>query len=170
MTARGSHAHEAVAQQCPISCLRLPLEVYRPLTRARGNLMTVGDLLRLDRQQLKDIRGLGPGRVHQITEALTAAGFSPSDAPKAPAAPHEHEAVTRDCPISCLRLSTRARNALTYAPSNPRTVGDVLRLFDRRQIRYVRGLGPQRIREITLALASAGFLAGQDHGSCGEEE
>lgn len=127
----------------------------------------IGDVLALlRRQQLGDIRGLGPLRIREITAALTVAGFSLGPE-GATARPDEHEGVTEECPISCLRLSTRAHNALTYDPSNPKTIGDVLRLLERRQIQDIRGLGPQRIDEITAALVLAGFSIRQDHGFCG---
>ena len=43
----------------------------------------------------------------------------------------------------------------------PRTVGDVMDLYSRRQLRKIRGLGPRRVSEIEAALVLAGLnLAG----------
>jgi hypothetical protein len=43
----------------------------------------------------------------------------------------------------------------------PRTVGDVVGLYTRRQLRKIRGIGPRRVSEIEAALVLAGLdLAG----------
>jgi hypothetical protein len=80
--------------------------------------------------------------------------------------PH-HGAVTRDCLVECLLtvLSMNSFNALTRADgapfAEPRTVGDVIDLYTRRQLRKIRGLGRRRISEIEAALVLAGLnLAG----------
>lgn len=75
------------------------------------------------------------------------------------AVPH-HGPVSPDCPVECLLtvLSLTSFNppARTYeAPfGSPRTVGDVIELHDRRQI---RGLGRRRLSEIEAALVFAGL-------------
>lgn len=80
--------------------------------------------------------------------------------------PH-HGPVTRDCPVECLLtvLSMNSFNPLTRADSapfaEPRTVGDVVDLYTRSQLRKIRGLGPRRVSEIEAALVLAGLnLAG----------
>jgi hypothetical protein len=80
--------------------------------------------------------------------------------------PH-HGPVTRDCPVECLLtvLSRNSFNPLTRADdapfAEPRTVGDVIDLYTRRQLRKIRGLGPRRVSEIEAALVLAGLnLAG----------
>jgi hypothetical protein len=80
--------------------------------------------------------------------------------------PH-HGPVTRDCPVECLLtvLSMNSFNPLTRADgapfAEPRTVGDVIDLCTRRQLRKIRGLGPRRASEIEAALVLAGLnLAG----------
>jgi hypothetical protein len=76
--------------------------------------------------------------------------------------PH-HGPVTRDCPVECLLtvLSMNSFNPLTRAYDAPRTVGDVIDLYTRRQLRKIRGLGPRRVSEIEAALVLAGLnLAG----------
>ena len=80
--------------------------------------------------------------------------------------PH-HGPVTRDCPVECLLtvLSRNSFNPLTRAYdapfAEPRTVGDVVDLCTRRQLRKIRGLGPRRVSEIEAALVLAGLnLAG----------
>jgi hypothetical protein len=76
--------------------------------------------------------------------------------------PH-HGPVTRDCPVECLLtvLSMNSFNPLTRADdapfAEPRTVGDVVDLYTRRQLRKIRGLGRRRISEIEAALVLAGL-------------
>ena len=80
--------------------------------------------------------------------------------------PH-HGPVTPDCPVECLLtvLSMHSFNPLTRADNapfaEPRTVGDVVDLYARRQLRKIRGIGPRRVSEIEAALVLAGLnLAG----------
>jgi hypothetical protein len=80
--------------------------------------------------------------------------------------PH-HGPVTPDCPVECLLtvLSLNSFNPLTRADDapfgEPRTVGDVVDLYTRRQLRQIRGVGPRRVSEIEAALVLAGLnLAG----------
>ena len=80
--------------------------------------------------------------------------------------PH-HGPVTPDCPVECLLtvLSLNSFNPLARAYdapfAEPRTVGDVMDLYTRRQLRKIRGLGPRRVSEIEAALVLAGLnLAG----------
>ena len=78
------------------------------------------------------------------------------------AVPH-HGPVTPGCPVECLLtvLSLNSFNPLARADSapfgEPCTVGDVVRLYARRQLRKIRGLGPRRISEIEAALVLAGL-------------
>ena len=95
-------------------------------------------------------------------EALTAPGSR---------VPH-HGPVTRDCPVECLLtvLSRNSFNPLTRAYdapfAEPRTVGDVVDLYTRSQLRKIRGLGPRRVSEIEAALVLAGLnLAGHQKRS-----
>ena len=82
--------------------------------------------------------------------------------------PH-HGPVTRDCPVECLLtvLSMNSFNALTRADgapfAEPRTVGDVIDLYTRRQLRKIRGLGPRRVSEIEAALVLAGLNLADPH-------
>jgi len=75
--------------------------------------------------------------------------------------PH-HGPVTPECPVECLLtvLSLNSFNPLTRAYDapfgEPRTVGDVMDLYTRRQLRKIRGVGPRRISEIEAALVLAG--------------
>jgi len=78
-----------------------------------------------------------------------------------------HGPVTPDCPVECLLtvLSLNSFNPLTRAYdapfAEPRTVGDVMDLYTRHQLRKIRGLGPRRVSEIEAALVLAGLnLAG----------
>ena len=80
--------------------------------------------------------------------------------------PH-HGQVTPDCPVECLLtvLSLNSFNPLARAYdapfAEPRTVGDVMDLYTRHQLREIRGLGPRRVSEIEAALVLAGLnLAG----------
>lgn len=80
--------------------------------------------------------------------------------------PH-HGAITPECPVECLLmvLSLNSFNPLTRAYdapfAEPRTVGDVMDLYTRRQLRKIRGVGPRRVSEIEAALVLAGLnLAG----------
>jgi hypothetical protein len=76
--------------------------------------------------------------------------------------PH-HGPVSPDCPVECLLtvLSLMAFNRLAYAHdapfSPPHTVGDVMNLYTRRQLRKIRSLGSRRISEIEAALVLAGL-------------
>jgi hypothetical protein len=78
------------------------------------------------------------------------------------AIPH-HGPVTPRCPVECLLtvLSLNAFNPLTRtdgAPfGEPCTVGDVVTLYARGQLRKIRGLGPRRVSEIEAALVLAGL-------------
>lgn len=80
--------------------------------------------------------------------------------------PH-HGPVIPDCPVECLLtvLSLKCFNPLSRAYDapfdEPRTVGDVMDLYTRRQLRKIRGIGPRRVSEIEAALVFAGLdLAG----------
>jgi len=80
--------------------------------------------------------------------------------------PH-HGPVTPECPVECLLtvLPFHSFNPLARAYDapfdEPRTVGDVVDLCTRRQLREIRGIGPRRDSEIEAALALAGLdLAG----------
>jgi hypothetical protein len=70
--------------------------------------------------------------------------------------PH-HGPVRPDCPVECLLsvLSMRSFNPLSWAQDAPfdppRTVGDVMDLYTRHQLRMIRGLGPRRTSEIEAA-------------------
>jgi hypothetical protein len=76
--------------------------------------------------------------------------------------PH-HGPVTPECPVECLLtvLSLNSFNPLTRAYDapfdEPRTVGDVMDLCTRRQLRKIRGVGPRRVSEIEAALVLAGL-------------
>jgi hypothetical protein len=76
--------------------------------------------------------------------------------------PH-HGPVTPDCPVECLLtvLALNSFNPLARAYDapfdEPRTVGDVMDLYTRRQLRKIRGLGPRRVSEIEAALVLAGL-------------
>ena len=82
--------------------------------------------------------------------------------------PH-HGPVTRDCPVECLLtvLSMNSFNPLTRsdgAPSaEPRTVGDVVDLYTRSQLREIHGLGRRRVSEIEAALVLAGLNLADHH-------
>jgi len=79
--------------------------------------------------------------------------------------PH-HGPVTPDCPVECLLtvLSLKSFNPLARAYDapfdEPRTVGDVMGLYTRRQLREIRGIGPRRVSEIEAALVLAGLNLG----------
>jgi hypothetical protein len=85
-----------------------------------------------------------------------------------PTVPH-HGPVTRDCPIECLLtvpLSLMSYNRLWWASNPPHTVGDVLGLYVRNELRNIRGLGRRRIAEIGTVLIVAGFdLAGHEQAA-----
>jgi hypothetical protein len=76
--------------------------------------------------------------------------------------PH-HGPVTLGCPVECLLtvLSLNSFNPLARAYEapfrEPRTVGDVMDLYTRRQLHKIHGLGPRRISEIEAALVLAGL-------------
>jgi hypothetical protein len=80
--------------------------------------------------------------------------------------PH-HGPVSSDCPVECLLtvLSRMSFNRLTRAERAPfpppRTVGDVIDLYARGQLRKIGGLGRRRFSEIEAALVLAGLNLGQ---------
>jgi len=89
--------------------------------------------------------------------------------------PH-HGPVTQECPVECLLsvLSLNSFNPLTRADdapfAEPRTVGDVMDLCTRRQLRKIRGIGPRRVSEIEAALVLAGLnLAGHQQRPASQE-
>jgi hypothetical protein len=91
------------------------------------------------------------------------------------AVPH-HGPVSPDCPVECLLtvLSLTSFNPLAraydapFAP--PRTVGDVIELYNRRQVRKIRGLGRRRLSEIEAALVFAGLdLTGHQQQPANDE-
>jgi len=89
-----------------------------------------------------------------VAEQVTAGG---------PAAVCHHGPIRQDCPVECLQavLSQSPYRALYRAQGAgfppPLTVGDVIRLYARRDLGDIRGLGPRRILEIEAALVLAGF-------------
>lgn len=72
--------------------------------------------------------------------------------------------ISPGCPVECLRsvLSGMAFNPLARgfgAPSGPpRTVADVLELYQHRELVGISGLGPRRIAEIEVSLVYAGLI------------
>jgi hypothetical protein len=86
--------------------------------------------------------------------------------------PH-HGPVTPDCPVECLLtvLSLYSFNPLTRAYDapfeEPRTVGDVVELHTRHQLREIRGLGPRRVSEIEAALAGLNLASHQERPRVG---
>lgn len=72
--------------------------------------------------------------------------------------------IIPDCPIDCLQtvLSGAAFNHLARcydAPfDQPRTVGDVVELYQRGRLGAIRGLGSRRIGEIQASLIFAGLV------------
>jgi hypothetical protein len=90
--------------------------------------------------------------------------------------PH-HGPVSAHCPVECLLtvLSRTSFNPLTRADGapfgEPRTVGDVLDLHARKQLREIRGIGPRRLSEIETALVFAGLdLAAHRQRAASQEE
>lgn len=83
------------------------------------------------------------------------------------AVPH-HGLVSTDCPIECLLtvLSLKAFNPLARAQDAPfdppSTVGDVIELYARRELRQISGLGRRRISEIEAGLVFAGLVVTSD--------
>jgi hypothetical protein len=89
--------------------------------------------------------------------------------------PH-HGLVSPDCPVECLLtvLSRMSFNRLARAEDAPfgppRTVGDVMDLHARRQLRQIGGLGRHRVTEIEAALVFVGLdLAGHQQLPASEE-
>lgn len=79
--------------------------------------------------------------------------------------------IRPDCPVDCLQavLSRKSFNPLVRAydaPFDPpRTVGDVLQLFQQHKLGQIHGLGRRRISEIEAALVLAGLdITGHGHG------
>jgi hypothetical protein len=80
--------------------------------------------------------------------------------------PH-HGPVSPDCPVECLLtvLSRMSFNRLARAERAPFpppcTVGDVMDLYARGQLRKIGGLGRRRFCEIEAALVFAGLNLGR---------
>ena len=72
--------------------------------------------------------------------------------------------ISPGCPVECLRsvLSGMAFNPLARALGAscgpPRTVADVLKLYQHRELAAISGLGPRRIAEIEVSLVYAGLI------------
>jgi hypothetical protein len=85
-----------------------------------------------------------------------------------PRSPHVitgHAGLIRlDCPVDCLRtvLSSAVFNLLARgygAPfDSPRTVGDVIELYQQHRLGQIGGLGPRRIGEIEVGLIYVGLI------------
>jgi hypothetical protein len=79
-----------------------------------------------------------------------------------PTVPH-HGPVRADCPLECLltgplSLSLMSYNRLRWnSHPPPGTVGDLVSLYRRDELRGIRGLGPKRVTEIAAALVLNGF-------------
>jgi hypothetical protein len=79
--------------------------------------------------------------------------------------PH-HGPVSADCPVECLltvmsRMSFNRLARAEQAPFPPPcTVGDVMDLYARGQLRKIGGLGRRRLSEIEAALVLAGLNLG----------
>jgi hypothetical protein len=80
--------------------------------------------------------------------------------------PH-HGPVSPDCPVECLLvvLSRMSFNRLARAERAPfpppHTVGDVMSLYARGDLRRIGGLGPRRLSEIEAGMVLAGLNLGQ---------
>lgn len=62
------HDSHPVTSHCPVKCLGLPVRAYNAL-RSPGR--TIADIQHLlDRDKLKDVRGLGKTGQQQVTEAM----------------------------------------------------------------------------------------------------
>jgi hypothetical protein len=78
-----------------------------------------------------------------------------------------HGPVRPDCPVECLltvlsRMSVNRLVRAELAPFPPPcTVGDVMDLYARDQLRKIRGLGRRRFSEIEAALVFAGLNLGR---------
>ncbi|MEU4824615.1 hypothetical protein AB0H37_22330 [Actinomadura sp. NPDC023710] len=73
---------------------------------------------------------------------------------------HRHEGgrLSRACPLACLQLSTRGRNALRNDRNcTAKTVGDLLDLLWSRDLHEVRLMGARGVGEVHAALLAAGF-------------
>jgi hypothetical protein len=71
---------------------------------------------------------------------------------------HRCERVNAGCPVGCLELSGRVREALrSDRKHKARTVGDLLRLLHSRELGSIDKIGPRSIREVQTALVAAGF-------------
>ncbi len=68
-----------------------------------------------------------------------------------------HTEHTEACPLSCLDLSARLLNPLRRRWPEPETIGDLIGLLQRGQLKETRNLGPHRIEEARTALTQAGF-------------
>jgi hypothetical protein len=72
--------------------------------------------------------------------------------------------ITADCPVRCLRLlvSARAFNPLVHVYDPPRTVGDVVSLYQEGKLADFRNLGAISLREIAVALDIVGLITEHD--------
>ncbi|MGI5420491.1 hypothetical protein [Actinomadura luteofluorescens] len=102
---------------------------------------TVGDLLAL----LVEAR-----RVSGLSAVPVDAGFGT----------HRHGGgqLSRACPLACLQLSTKVRNALRNdRDCTAKTVGDLLDLLWSHDLHEVRLMGARGVNEVHAALLAEGF-------------
>ncbi|MEV0667187.1 hypothetical protein ACIBI3_38835 [Actinomadura luteofluorescens] len=102
---------------------------------------TVGDLLAL----LVEAR-----RVSGLSAVPVDVGFGT----------HRHEGgqLSRACPLACLQLSTKVRNALRNdRDCTAKTVGDLLDLLWSHDLHEVRLMGARGVNEVHAALLAEGF-------------
>ena len=97
--------HEEIGPDCPLDCLvsLLSLMSYNRLRQADEPPRTAGDVVDLyARNELRDIRGLGPKRIAEIGAALVFAGFNLTGREQSaqPAGSGNHRPAGRNAPLS----------------------------------------------------------------------
>ncbi len=106
---------------------------------------------------------LGIYTVEDLLRLLTTAGhLALTEKWRTSGPPHRgdfppHSEHSFNCPLSCLRLSAKVTNALRFDRSGCVSIGDLIRIIKRHELREVRNIGPRSVSEVRAALVAAGF-------------
>jgi DNA-directed RNA polymerase alpha subunit len=153
-------------EDAPIEALGLSTRLNNVL-KAKG-IVTLGKLLRIDRQELSYMPYLGPTAVTQILQERERFLQDPEGALRrrqeaAAAVEPKVMVITAETPLLSLNLPSRAKSALRLAKI--RTVGELCAMT-REDLLGLGGFGPVALRQLEPAMAALGLALAE--GPAGE--